>query len=166
MRYKKLRGEFLTMKLDLLIQLQSSGALKVKDGYTDDHATVGKLELNKEQCDFLAAKLGWVEMDLPSIQIIDKTNKFINTIKKYVDNQVILENTEVVFQNRRKLDTIKTFDRIKFICPPKFDITLLYGMPGTRSKYTIYSSVNMFNIPVKGCRSLKEVAIWINQLVR
>lgn len=153
------------MKLSMLVQLQEAGILKVAGGDNNTFAIVGGRTLSRAQCNELAEKLGWLDHDLTSMAVIQKTHTFINGIKQFITKDMILENTELTFQNRRKNNTESYFDRIKLVCAGKFDITILSGMGGVGGRYGIYSDSNNFVTPVKACRTLKEVGVWVNELI-
>lgn len=153
------------MKLGMLVALQSSGALKVNKESTQDNIILGNTQINREQCLDLISKLGWIECSKTPIEIIEKTNKFINGIKPAINKGIILEQTEVTFQNRRKTNSTSCVDRTKLVCNGKFDITVLSGMEGLGGRYGVYSSTNNFVKPVYSCSSLKLLGEWINKLV-
>lgn len=151
------------MKLRSLSEAQINGALKVTGLMPDGSAIIGGVVVSAQQCSQIARHLGWEHFEMSGAEIIDKTDKFISKIGKHIKDDHIIGNTEVTFINRRKSDTIKYFDRIKMICPGRFDITILYGIGGKR-KYEIYSSLNGFAVPVKYCSTAKELGEWINTI--
>ena len=153
------------MKLAVLNQLQEVGALKVEN-LRNGIFKVGTMALAEEQCNMMATNLSWSRFELPGHKIISKTDQFIGGIMKYIDKQAIIEGTEVIFTNERKLDTDKYYDRIKMICPNVFDITILYAMPGVKGKYGVYSSKDQFLRQAAAFRSLSELGKWINELAK
>ncbi len=164
-----------------LVEMHDNNVLKIKRiqgtmnvaggvGYTDDiyipdRAIMGGMELSMEQCNLIAQKLGWIEHDLDSIEVINKTDKLIGGIKKYVKENQLLMNTRIEFQNRRKLNTTSYFDRIKMVCDGYFDITILYNIQGAGRKYTIYTSTNNFKQPIAKISSLSKLGEWLCELV-
>ncbi len=154
------------MNLGMLLELHECGALNVDANSNKDVAIVGGMTLNAEQCNAMAINLGWTRFDRYPHEIIDKTNKFIRGLKHNIKQDDVFDNTEISFQNTRRHNTEKTSDRIKMIYPGKFDITILYGVPGMGGPYGIYSDVNNFNVPVKICRSLKQVGEYITEIAQ
>ena len=152
------------MKLKQLMDIQKSGALKVSSECTINNIVIGGVRVTLEQCRSMAQSLGWVEFDMPPWEIISKTNKFVNGLRANLKNEEIIENTEVVFQNRRRMETDKYFDRIKLVSP-YFDLTVLYGMPGLKGLYSVYDGSNGNRNPAYGFRSLKQLALYMNGLV-
>lgn len=153
------------MNLGQLLELHECGALNVDDTSNINLAVIGGMALTNEQCQIFAANLGWLKYDKPAYEIIDKTNKFIRGLKKNIKDIEVIANTQVTFQNSRRQNTEKYIDRIKLICPGKFDLTVLYGMPGVGGVYGIYSAENNFLHPVLGCRNLKQVGEYISSLI-
>lgn len=153
------------MRLIDLVKLNEAKTLKVKRDDVSGVISVGGVVVSPEESIRLLEGLGWLEYDLDPLEILNKTDKFASSIKRYIKDENILSKTEVTFQNRRITNTMQYFDRIKLICPGKFDLTILYGMPGTGCKYAVYSSKNYFRIPVQRCKSLKEVCEYINSII-
>lgn len=151
------------MKLNNLIQAQDCGALKVEVNNATGQVIVGGVPVSKEQCRGFVTALGWQSWDKADWEIIDKTNKFIRGIKNHIDNEAVLNTAEVTFQNRRRQNTEKYFDRIKMVSH-LFDITILYGMPGTGGTYAVYDASNRFSQPVFTCRTAKQLGEYINSL--
>lgn len=149
------------MNLRNLYELQNSGALRTE--YTEDgFILLGGSVVSKEQSHLIASRLGWEHYELDPVKIIDKTNKFVGAISKHILDEYIVNNTVVSFQNKRKVGTMSYFDRIKIVCNKKFDLTIIYNMPGLGGKYAIFSSTNNFKQPVKSVRTIKEMCNWIN----
>lgn len=151
------------MKLANLVAAQECGALKVGENCSHNNIIVGGVSVTEAQCKGIVKTLGWIDWDKQAWEIIDKTNKFIRGIKNHIDNEAILSSTEVTFQNRRRQNTEKYFDRIKMV-GPLFDITILYGMHGTGGTYSVYDGSNGFSQPVFNCRTAKQLGEYINSL--
>lgn len=155
------------MNLRKLMEIQNAGAIKIVENKyttTENDYTLGGVRLNENQARQIAMNLGWEHFEMSPFKILDKTNKFISSLSKYIDNEIIINNTDISFQNRRKMGTMSYFDRIKIVCYGKFDLTVLYGMPGLGGTYGVFSSTNNFQKTVFSCRSLKELGKWINEL--
>lgn len=106
--------------------------------------------------------LGWERYDAKPWEIIEKTNKFIRGIKSVLVDEAIVD-TDVTFRNFRRTNTERYYDRIKMISPD-YDITIMYGMPGLGGAYAIFDSSDGFRQPQYSCRSLKQVAEYINSM--
>ena len=153
------------MKLESLIQAHVCGALNVGDvAYDRSTGVVGNMQVSRAQCNDFVTALGWKTFDKDAFEIVDKTNKFIRSIAKHLDNDGVIYNTEVTFENHRRMNTEKYFDRIKMI-NPRFDITILYGMPGVGGTYAVYSAENNFIKPVFNCKTVKQLCEFLNELV-
>lgn len=150
----------------MLLELHECGALNVHPDSNREVAMVGGMQLNSQQCAMLASNLGWLRYEKYPHEIIDKTNKFIKGLKNNIRDDDVFDNTEVTFQNSRRQNTEKYTDRIKLIYPGKFDLTVLYGMPGIGAPYGIYSDVDKFSRVVKTCRTLKQVGEYINEITQ
>lgn len=151
------------MDLRTLVQAQECGALKT-EVLNNGLVKIGGVAVTPEQCMAMASTLGWVSYDKKPWEVIDKTNRFIRSIRNYVDNEGVINGTTVTFMNRRLTNTMKYFDRIKMV-NPEFDITILYGMPGTGGAYAVYDDSDGFRQPVFNCRSVKQLAEYLNDLV-
>ena len=150
------------MILKELINLHKIGVMKVtKDD--NGQVLVGGTSITSDECRIILSKIGWVRYNTSPFEILNKTDKFISSISKYLKDEYIINNTVVALENTRKTGTMSYFDRIKMICNNRFDITLLRGMGGVGGTYGIYSSTNNFTKPVYSCRSLKQVAEWIQK---
>lgn len=152
------------MQLTNLMELQAAGALKIDENCNASRIIVGGVQITPEQCRNICLMLGWTSWDKRDWEIIDKTNKFIKSLRANIDNEDAVAGVEVTFQNHRRTDTEKYYDRIKMV-GPYYDITILYGMPGTGGAYAIYDASNHWKFPVYTCRTAKQVAEYINDLV-
>ena len=152
------------MKLNKLMEIQASGAIKVSVNDKTGVVSLGPYAVTNEQCQLIAKDLGWLSYDKKSWEVIDKTNKFIRSLRSNLTNETVINTAEVTFQNRRMTDTMKYFDRIKMVSP-YFDITILYGMPGVGGTYAVYDGSNGFRQPVFNCRTMKDLAEYIDELV-
>lgn len=152
------------VKEDSKYIMLSSGALKVDENYREDKAIIGGVELEVGKCSMVVRQLGWVDYDMSPIDIIHRTNRLINGIKMYINREDILRNTDVIFSNSRRLNTMSYLDRIKMVYPDRFDITILHGVPGKGRRYVVNSSVDNFKKPVYECSSMKKLGEWINKL--
>ena len=153
------------MNLKMLVQLSDSGALRLVADEDTGIVTLGGVEVTDAQLRMILGKIGWLEYDMEPAEIMKRTNQYINGFKRHISSDIIIDGTDITFQNRRKLGTMSYFDRIKMICPTLFDITVLNGMPGVGGKYGVYSAVNNFKHPIAACSSLKSLGQWINGLV-
>ena len=153
------------MNLKMLVQLSDSGALRLVADEDTGIVTLGGVEVTDAQLRMILGKIGWLEYEMEPAEIMKRTNQYINGFKRHISSDIIIDGTDITFQNRRKIGTMTYFDRIKMICPTFFDITILNGMPGVGGKYGVYSAVNDFKHPVVACRSLKSLGQWINGLV-
>lgn len=153
------------MTLGKLVQMQNVGALDiVRDNYTGAVSIAGKA-LTERDCKFIADAIGWMAADKEDWELIDKTNRFIRGIKRHIENEDVLKHTIIEFRNSRKQDTEKFVDRIKMVhSNGKYDLTVIYGLPGSGGRYSVYSAVNGFTRPVYACGSAKLLGIYINNL--
>ena len=153
------------MKLENLIQAHVCGALNVKDvAFDRSSGVVGGMQMSRAQCNEFVTALGWKTFDKDAFEIVDKTNKFIRSIAKYLTNDTVIYGTEVGFENHRRMNTEKYFDRIKMV-NPRFDITILYGMHGVGGAYAVYSAENNFIKPVFNCKTAKQLCEYLNEMI-
>lgn len=145
------------MQLKELIKLQENGAFK------DKGFCIGEKVFTTEESINFVRNLGWSHHDVEFFKAVEKTSKFISGIKKYVANPVILNDTEVLFENRRRLDTEKYVDRIVLNCKDQFSYTIISGLPGVGGRYGAYSIKNSFSIPIKSFSCLKDLGEWLNK---
>ena len=152
------------MLLTDLMKLQAAGALKVDSNCTNSNIVIGGVRVSQEQCRNICRMLGWTSWDKQDWEVIDKTNKFIKSLRTYITKEDAVTGVDVTFQNHRRTDTEKYYDRIKMV-GPYYDITILYGMPGIGGAYAIYDESNNWRFPVFACRTAKQVAEYIDDLV-
>lgn len=150
------------MKLSKLIEFQSSGAMKTQYDKVTGVIKLGGTPVSEEQCKNIVTMLGWERYDAKPWEIIEKTNKFIRGIKSVLVDEAIVD-TDVTFRNFRRTNTERYYDRIKMISPD-YDITIMYGMPGLGGAYAIFDSSDGFRQPQYSCRSIKQVAEYINSM--
>lgn len=148
------------MYLAELVKIQQSGSLVIGE-VTSETAVVGGNLLTHEQCGIIAERLGWTTWDKKSWEIIDKTNKFIKGLAKHLTNMDIINGTTITFLNRRISNSMKYFDRIK-IEGNGWDLTILYGMPGSGGTYALYDGTDNNRKPAATARSLKQLIEIIN----
>ena len=86
---------------------------------------------------------------------------FARGLKSHLKDQILLENTEVIFQNKRGNTYGKTFDRIVLEFPRVFSYSIIYNMENSGGKYVIYEVGKA--LPLKKCRNLKAVSEFINK---
>lgn len=153
------------MKLIKLINMQECGALNCQCNEVTGQITIGGMVVTSEQCEQYAKNVGWLKWDKKTWEVIEKTNRFIRSIKSYIDDEQILNHTEITFQNSRRMNTEKYTDRIKLV-NPNFDITIIYGAAeyGRGGQYEVYTASNNYNYPVHTCRTAKQLATYINSL--
>lgn len=149
------------MELVTLLEIQKTGALNVHKVEGTSKVTVGGMELPEEKQKEIVKSLGWLEWAKKPYDIIEKTDKFAKVFNKYLTSEIILDGTTITFQNKRIQDTQKYFDRIKLI-NSDFDLTILYGMPGTGGSYAVYDLESSFREPAFNCRSLKNLCEFLN----
>ena len=140
-----------------LIELQKSGILNIKT-LEDDTFEFGGKVITRSELDTVVRNLGWVEHKLKSEEIIKKTNKFINGLKKHLNKD--FDNIDFEFHNIASQTYDKTFDRIVVTISAMRKITIIYGMPGNPAAYTIYEHGKA--VCIGKCRNLSEVAKFIN----
>lgn len=149
------------MRLNKLIELQKNGALNIQYEPGSNKATLGGIAITKEQAIQIVQNLGWAEYVLHPFEIIDKTNKFARGIKSHLKDKILIENTEVMFQNKRGNTYGKTFDRIVLEFPRVFSYSIIYNMENSGGKYVIYEVGKA--LPLQKCRNLKAVSEFINK---
>lgn len=149
------------MNLAQLVEVQRSGALVVSEA-NDQMAVVGGQMLTTQQCNMLVRQMGWTSWEKKSWEIITKTDKFIKGLVKHLTNTDLLVGTDITFLNRRVSGTMKYFDRIH-IGGNDWDITILYGMPGSGGTYVLYDGTDNNRKPVATARSLKQLVEFINE---
>lgn len=151
------------MTIGELLELYVNGALNIK--YEDDKskvATLGGVSVTLEQADLLCKQLGWAEYyhGLSPFEIIDKTAKFIKAFKTNGKCSIQeYKSVQVDFRNKASSIYGRTFDRIHIECR-KFNMSILYNMPGNTSAYVIYDSAT--SVPIKKCRNMKQVVEFID----
>lgn len=149
------------MTLGSLIEMYESGAFNIHYSEESPTATLAGMAITKEQAALICERIGWSKYQLSPFQIIDKTAKFCRGIKNHIDNEKILTNTYVDFQNRPTRIYGKTCDRIHLEnAVAGFSISVIYNMPDTPAKYTVYKSSN--SLPLAKCRTLKQVGEYLN----
>lgn len=151
------------MKLKELIQLQQAGAFNVE--VRDDYIILGGLKTSKEQCEYIAKKIGWLEFSQPAHEMIGMTKSFVKVLKSVIKDENILNNTELTFQNFRQSGTMSYYNRIKFVNDGVLNITVLNGIKGMGCKYAVYTPDNMYNVPKYKCHSIRELGKLINKIV-
>ena len=151
------------MKLGTLIEMYNSGALNIEFSEDMKKANIGEIAISYEQAETMCRKLGWSEWQLHPYVIIDKTRKFLKGIKNHIDGKIMLEQSEISFKNKETRNYGKTCDRIH-VCNPKlpYEFSIIYNMPDTPAKYTVYKSSN--SIPIAKCRTAKQVGEYLNSL--
>ena len=149
------------MKLGKLIEFQKNGVLNIKYESGSSTATLGGVTIDRDSAVQIVNNLGWTEYVLDPFEIIDKTNKFARGLKSHLKDKILLENTEVIFQNKRGNTYGKTFDRIVFEFPRVFSYSIIYNMENSGGKYVIYEVGKA--LPLKKCRNLKAVSEFINK---
>ena len=149
------------MTLGNLIEMYENGALNIKYGEESKTATIGGMAITEQQARIICQQLGWTSYILDPFEIINKTGKFCRGLKNHIDNEKILVHTQVEFQNKPTRIYGKTCDRIHMENPVAgFSISVIYNMPDTPAKYTVYKTSN--SLPLAKCRTLKQVGEYLN----
>lgn len=149
------------VSLSFLLEAYNNGALKIEyDPGASKGVLGGVAEINIEQAhDFVKDKLGWTQYVLSPFEIIDKTSKFVKSIKTNLKDEYILNNAQVTFLNKKDTDYGRTFDRIEIKCCGRFHYTILYNMKSAGASYVLYEKGNA--IPKKKFRNLKQVMLYL-----
>lgn len=151
------------MDFKQLVEIQKSGALKVNVDSVSGTISMGGMQVTPQQLQILAQRLGWTRWDENTVNIIEKTDKFIRNMVKNLKHDEVILGTQLTFENHRASNSLKYYERIKLV-NPEFDYTVLCGMPGTGGAYAIYDATNLTHLPVYTCRSIKQVAEFFNDL--
>lgn len=151
------------VQLKQLLDIYLHGALNIKYEPDSSVASIGDTQLNVQQAQAMCANLGWESAVLGPFEIIDKTKKFMKALKCNMKQAVIWQTAMISFDNKASNVYGKTFDRIHMVCPRQFEISILYKMPGNTSSYVIYNSLT--SVPIGKCKSMKQVAEFIDTLV-
>lgn len=149
------------MTLGKLLELYNSGALNVKYDKDEQVPTVGVIggvRINATQASALCTQMGWLEYVLNPFEVLEKTSKFIKSLKQHLKNDVYWQG-QVTFQNIRSNTYGKTFDRIQ-IQTRYGGVSILYNMEHSGGKYVIYNVGGA--IPLAKCRNLKQVSEYFN----
>ena len=149
------------MNFTQLVEYQTSGALKVSYDATTGIIKLGGTPVTREICSNIVTGLGWERYDAKPWEIIDKTDKFIKSMSKYLCEQAMV-GLDVTFRNFRRSNTESYYDRIKLISP-YMNFTVLYHMPGLGGTYAIFTPKDNFQRPDYACRSVKQLCEYINE---
>lgn len=147
--------------LSFLLEAYNNGALKVEFEKGASVAIMGGVaEIGLEQAhDFVQNKLGWTQYVLSPFEIIDKTHKFVKSIKTNVKDEYILNNTQLTFFNKRDTEYGRTFDRIELQCFNRFHYVIIYNMKSAGASYVLYEKGRA--IPKKKFRNLKQLLLYL-----
>jgi len=148
------------MLLKNLLDMQLNGVLNIKYNKGDTVANLGGVAITLEQGATICGQLGWVEYRLSPFEIIEKTNKFVKSLKTYMTRADIWEGADISFQNIASMSYGKTFDRIMLNCPGVCNLTIIYNMENSGAKYCVYETGRA--LPVCKCANLKKVSEFIN----
>ena len=90
------------MNLALLMELQKQGEIKVDPSSTVAQAIVGENGLTDEQCKVVAQHLGWTTYgEYKAYEVINKTDKFISSLRRHLKPTELYANTHIEFRSRR-----------------------------------------------------------------
>lgn len=148
------------MKYTELVELQDNGILNIKT-LDSDKVIIGGTEVTASELETIVTNIGWIEHKLPPKELLRKTTKFLNGLRKHLKSDSIKEKMSFEFYNIASSEYGKTFDRIIVTLPGNNKITIIYGMPGNPAAYTIYE-YGKANCIGK-CRNLSEVSKFIEQ---
>lgn len=149
------------MQLSKLIEYQSSGALKISYDKTTGTIKLGGTPITSDVCAEIAHSLGWERFDAKPWEIIDKTDKFIKSLRKNLCDEA-MAGADISFRNFRRMNTESYYDRIKLISP-NLDVTILYHMPGLGGTYAVFTPHDGFRQPQFACRTMKQMCDYLNE---
>lgn len=157
------------MKFREITEIQKSGAFNVDKSSNMQQAIVGGVALTAPMCDQIAFQIGWTgRRSLPSYQLIDKANSYIKSLQRYIKNERLGEY-DVMFENIRVNDSLKTFDRIVFSLMGNSGVskqfTIIHGMAGLGGSYALFDASVSQAQPVIASRSIREVCEELSMMV-
>lgn len=157
------------MKFREITEIQKSGAFNVDKSSNMQQAIVGGVALTAPMCDQIAFQIGWTgRRSLPSYQLIDKANSYIKSLQRYIKNER-LGDYDVMFENIRVNDSLKTFDRIVFSLMGNSGVskqfTIIHGMTGLGGSYALFDASVSQAQPVIASRSIREVCEELSTMV-
>jgi hypothetical protein len=148
------------MKAGQVLEAAKNGLFNVKISDDKQTGSLGDTELSLQQADKLIRNYGWIEYVLSPFEVMHKTDKFIRTMEKYIEDDKFWNTVDVTFQNRNGISYNRTFDRICLVSRTD-TIAIIYNMENVSGKYLIYNMRNQSS-PVAKCRNLKAVAEFLN----
>ena len=148
------------MFLRQLFDMYESGALNIKYEVGSNTAIMGNMQITLEQAHTICMNLGWEKYVLSPFEIIDKTAKFVKSMRTSLVNESIINNCDIKFKNVRSSTYGKTHDRIHFTGVNGYGMSIIYNMPGNSSKYVLYESLTA--TPIAKGRTLKQIAEYMN----
>lgn len=148
------------MFLGQLFEMYEAGALNIKYDQNSKVAVLGNMQITEEQAHIICCNLGWEEYALSPFEIIDKTAKFIRSMRANLTNKTIISKYNVSFKNRRSTVYGKTYDRIH-LASENGGFSIIYNMPGNSAKYVVYDSFT--SAPLAKGRNIKQVAEYLNK---
>ena len=142
-----------------LLMAYDNGALSIKYEKGHPFAELGGIKITEQQAAQLCTNnFGWIEYRLHPFEIIEKTQKFMRSVKSNLKDPNFWEYGTVQFQNKRDTDYGRTFDRIVIACG-NLSYTILYNMKSAGGTYVLYRTGDA--TPVKKLRNLKQVVQFI-----
>ena len=143
-----------------LFDMYEAGALNIKYEPNSRVAVIGNMQISLEQANTICMNLGWEQYVLSPFEIIDKTAKFVKSMRANLKNETIINNCNVSFKNVRSSVYGKTHDRIHLEGKNGYGISIIYNMPGNSSKYVVYDSLT--STPIAKGRNIKQIAEYLN----
>ena len=154
----------MAIELKKLLTAYVNGALTIKYEKGSNVGNLGGTNITLEQAHKLCQEhFGWIEYRLSPFEIIEKTSKFMRSLKTNLKNQEVWDTAVVEFQNRPDSEYNKTFDRIVITCPRLFQYTIIYNMKNAGGVYVLYMTGQA--VPVSKLRNLKQVIEYIQNSI-
>lgn len=151
----------MAVELKKLLEAHKQGALNLKYEKGDTVASVGDTTITLDDAEKLCRVFGWTEHRVSAFEALDKTEKFVKSIKSNMKDERLLEYTKIEFQNKRDTEYGRTFDRIVFDGPGTKRFTIIHGMKSAGGSYVVYELGKA--LVLTKCRTLKNVVDFIEK---
>ena len=133
------------MNVASLVDAYNHGVTRVKKDRDTPYATlqmaeVGGQAMSVDTARQLCASLGVVEMYCNPFEELNNLNKYIKEFVKFKNLPQVYANTHVDFMNRRGDLPGSSYNRVHFICPGVFEVSVIIGMKSCGASHVVYDS--------------------------